>query len=342
MITYNMIADGKACTDRTIGIFTEGVLALYGRMFLIRSVENRIKAEYANRNIRMAVHLSIGQEGVAAGVLMAARHTDCCVSTHRCHAHYLAKGGDLGAMIDELYSLETGCSHGYGGSMHLFDKEAGMWGSGAIVGGGIPIAVGIGLALKQRDEGNVSIGFSGDGGTDEGSFYESLNLAALLRLPVLFVVENNGYATETSLEKRQALPDVAGKAWAFGVASIQVDGSDALAVHSAAQQALQHIRTYGRPYLLEVHTYRMCAHVGLGDGWRSVEELAEWQAQDSLMLLKTHIESTIPKLSSRIAHIEQDELERVDMAFEGSKARFEIANAQAGLVAPEPPDPAMV
>ena len=342
MITYDMIADGKACTDRTIGIFTEGVLALYGRMFLIRSVENRIKAEYANRNIRMAVHLSLGQEGVAAGVLMAARHTDCCVSTHRCHAHYLAKGGDLGAMIDELYSLETGCSHGYGGSMHLFDKEAGMWGSGAIVGGSIPIAVGIGLALKQRDEGNVSIGFSGDGGTDEGSFYESLNLAALLHLPVLFVVENNGYATETPQAMRQAVPNVAAKAKAFGVEGHFVNGSDVLAVHSAAQQALQHIRTHGRPYLLEVHTQRMCAHVGLGEGWRSWGELEQWQAEDPLVLLKTHIECIIPNLAGRITQIEQEELARVDAAFEGSEARFEVANALAGLVAPEPPDPAMV
>ena len=342
MISYDMLADGKAQAPRTIGIFTEDALDLYARMFLIRSVEERIKAEYSSRNIRMAVHLSIGQEAVAAGVLMAAQPSDCCVSTHRCHAHYLAKGGDLGAMVDELYSLETGCSRGYGGSMHLFDKSAGMWGSGAIVGGGIPIAVGIGLALKQQGTENVSIGFSGDGGTDEGSFYESLNLAALLHLPVLFVVENNGYATETLQIKRQALPYVAFKAKAFGVHGVQVNGSDALAVRAAAQRGLQLVRMTSQPYLLEVHTNRMCAHVGLGDGWRTELEREEWLAHDPLMLLKTRIETAGTALPDRIVQIEQEELAKVDAAFVGSKARFETFNARAGLVAPEPPNPAMV
>ena len=329
-------------TSMDSGIFTPGVLSLYGRMFLIRCVEERIKAEYSSRNIRMAVHLSIGQEAVAAGVLMAARPGDCCVSTHRCHAHYLAKGGNLEAMINELYSLETGCNHGYGGSMHLFDKDAGMWGSGAIVGGGIPIAVGIGLALKQKGTDNVSIGFSGDGGTDEGGFYESLNLAALLQLPVLFVVENNGYATETPQAKRQASPDVAAKARAFGVDSAKVEGNDALAVHAAAQYGLRYTRKTGRPYLLEARTYRMCAHVGLGDGWRNERELAEWKVMDPLMLLKNHIEDAVPSLASSIVQIEREELARVDAAFEASKLQFAAFNALAGLIAPEPPDPAMV
>ena len=342
MISYDMIADGCVQTPRTIGVFTKDALDLYARMFLIRSVEERIKAEYASRNIRMAVHLSIGQEAVAAGVLMAALPSDCCVSTHRCHAHYLAKGGDLGAMIDELYSLETGCSHGYGGSMHLFDKGAGMWGSGAIVGGGIPIAVGIGLALKQKGTENVSIGFSGDGGTDEGSFYESLNLAALFHLPVLFVVENNGYATETLQAKRQAVPDIAARARAFGVTSARANGSDAIEVRSAAQQALQFVRETSKPYLLEIRTHRMCAHVGLGTGWRTVQELVEWQAQDPLVLLKARIEDTGTALPDRIVQIEQEELTKIDAAFEASKARFEAFNAQVGLVAPAPPNPAMV
>ena len=342
MISYDMISDGKATVPRTMGTFTEDAIDLYARMFLIRSVEKRIKAEYSNRNIRMAVHLSLGQESVAAGVLMAAQPSDCCVSTHRCHAHYLAKGGDLGAMIDELYSLETGCSHGHGGSMHLFDKAANMWGSGAIVGGGIPIAVGIGLALKQQGKENISIGFSGDGGTDEGSFYESLNLAALYHLPVLFVVENNGYATETPQFVRQAVPDIAARARAFGVVSAVANGSDAIEVRSAAQKAIRFVRGLSRPYLLEVHTHRMCAHVGLGTGWRTAQELAEWQAQDPLVLLKDRIEAAGTLLSERLAQIEQVELAKVDAAFEASKARFDAANELAGLVAPAPPNPAMV
>ena len=217
-----------------------------------------------------------------------------------------------------------------------------MWGSGAIVGGGIPIAVGIGLALKQQGTENVSIGFSGDGATDEGSFYESLNLAALYRLPVLFVVENNGYATETPQFTRQAVPNIAAKARAFGVISARANGSDAIEVRTEAQRGLQFVRETSKPYLLEVRTHRMCAHVGLGTGWRTARELAEWQAQDPLALLKARIEDAGTALPARIVQIEQEELARVDAAFEASKTRFEAFNAQAGLVAPEPPSPAMV
>jgi len=279
-------------------------------------------------------------------VLMATRQSDCCVSTHRCHAHYLAKGGDLAAMIDEFYSLESGCSRGLGGSMHLCDVRANMWGSGAIVGGGIPIAVGIGLALKQRDAGNVSIGFSGDGGTDEGSFYESLNLAALLNLPVLFVVENNGYATLTPLAERQKATDIVAKAEAFGVDGFSVDGNDALAVYKATQWILKGIRATSRPFLLEAVTYRMGAHVGpgadFGDGQRPEAERDKWLARDPLALLRAHIAGSVPRIGSRLAEIERGVLAEVDAAFEGSKRRFAAVNTLVGLVAPAPVDARMV
>ena len=326
--------------------FTRTAFDLYGCMFLIRHVEERIKAEYASRAIRMAVHLSIGQEAVAAGVLLAARPVDCCVSTHRCHAHYLAKGGDLDAMIDELYSLDSGCSHGQGGSMHLFDRTVNLWGSGAIVGGGIPIAVGLALALKQWGVPGVSIGFSGDGGTDEGAFYESLNLAALLQLPVLFVVENNGYATLTPQAKRQALPDVVAKAQSFGVDGLTVDGNDVLAVHREAEALLRNVRNSHRPMLLEAVTYRMSAHVGPGEdfgaGRRPEAEGEAWRARDPLAMLKDNIVRTVPNLASRIAEIEQEMLVRIDSAFESSRRRFAAVNAVAGLPAPDPPDPSKV
>ena len=164
----------------------------------------------------------------------------------------------------------------------------------------------------------------------------------MLHLPVLFVVENNGYATETLQIKRQAFPYLAFKARAFGVHAALVDGSDALAVCAAAQRGLQLVRMTSQPYLLEAHTNRMCAHVGLGDGWRTELECEEWKANDPLMLLKNRIESAVPPLANRVAQIEQEELARVSVAFEASKARFETFNALAGLVAPEPPNPAMV
>lgn len=322
------------------------VLQLYEMMFLIRSVDERIKKEYSSRNIRMAVHLSIGQEAVATGVLMAARRSDCCVSTHRCHAHYLAKGGNLSKMINELYSLDTGCSRGYGGSMHLFDKKVNMWGSGAIVGGGIPISVGMGLALKQTVSDSICIGFTGDGGTDEGVFYESLNLAALLRVPVLFVVENNGYATLTPQVNRQASPDVVSKARSFGVDGLSIDGNDVVELWGVTQGILDGVRKTCRPFLLEAVTYRLCAHVGPGSdfgvGRRPEAELMEWQSRDPIGLLRKRINLEMPGLSAQIGQIEQEVLAKVDIAFERARRDFEAINARIDLPPPEPPDPSKV
>lgn len=321
-------------------------LRLYEMMFLIRTVDERIKKEYSSRNIRMAVHLSIGQEAAATGVLMAARQSDCCVSTHRCHAHYLAKGGNLSEMINEFYSLETGCSRGYGGSMHLFDKKANMWGSGAIVGGGVPISVGMGLALKQTSTESVCIGFTGDGGTDEGVFYESLNLAALLRVPVLFVVENNGYATLTPQVNRQASADVVSKARSFGVDGLSIDGNDVIEVWRVTKGILESIRRTCHPFLLEAITYRLCAHVGpdsdFGVGGRPEPEFLKWQTRDPIALLKKRIEHEMPGLSPQIGQIEQEVLARVDITFETSKRDFETIDSRVGLPSPEPPDPSRV
>ncbi len=322
------------------------MLKLYETMFLIRSVEERIVQEYSNRNIRMAVHLSIGQEAVATGVLLAARKSDCCVSTHRSHAHYLAKGGDLTEMIDELYSLDTGCCHGRGGSMHLFDKKVNLWGSGAIVTGSIPIAVGIGLALKQRGTDNISIGFVGDGGTDEGAFYESLNLAALLKLPVLFVVENNRYSVLTPQAKRQAHPDVVTKARSFGVKGISIDGNDVLGVYETAHRIINEMRHNSQPFLLEAITYRLYPHVGpgsdFGKGKRPEEELRAWMKKEPIQRLKVKIQNEYPDLTMQVIQVEKQVLERVNNVFEGAKARFAVKNAEVGLVAPKPPDPNQV
>jgi TPP-dependent pyruvate/acetoin dehydrogenase alpha subunit len=322
------------------------VLKLYEMMFLIRSVEERIVQEYPSRNIRMAVHLSIGQEAIPTGILLAGRKSDCCVSTHRSHAHYLAKGGDLAEMIDELYSLETGCCHGRGGSMHLFDKKVNLWGSGAIVAGGVPIATGMALALKQQATDDICIGFTGDGGTDEGAFYESLNLVALLNLPLLFVVENNGYSVLTPQAKRQANPDAVAKARSFGVESISVDGNDVLKVYETARQAINEMRRSGQPFLLEAITYRLYPHVGsgsdFGNGGRPQEELLVWMEKEPIQRLKLKIRNQYSDLEPRCAQIEEQVVERINKAFESAKTRFAIKNAEVGLAAPKPPDPSRV
>jgi TPP-dependent pyruvate/acetoin dehydrogenase alpha subunit len=322
------------------------MLMLYQRMYRIRSVEERIKHEYQHRNIRMAVHLSIGQEAVAVGVLAPTRAADCCLSTHRCHAHYLGKQGDLQRMIDELYSLDTGCSHGNGGSMHLFDRQVGMWGSGAIVGGSVPMAVGMGLALKQARTDNVCVSFVGDGGVDEGVFFESLNLAALFNVPVLFVVENNGYSTITSQESRQAAIDVAAKARSFGVDSVSVDGNNVLEVYETCQQVLESIRRDQRPRLIEAVTFRLCAHVGpgtdFGSGRRPEEELERWAPRDPLRLLEQQIEREVRDGVQRLAEIQEQVLAEINGVFETAQRHFNEVNEREKLEAPRPPDPSRV
>ena len=322
------------------------VLKLYERMLLIRGVDERLMMEYPSRNVRMAVHLSIGQEGIGAGVLLACRPTDCCLSTHRCHAHYLGKGGDLNEMIDEFYSLPTGCSRGYGGSMHLFDKKVNMWGSGAIVGGSLPIAVGIALALKQLGRSDVCVVFTGDGGVDEGVFFESINLAALLKLPVLFVVENNFYSTLTPQAKRQASLDIVAKARSFGVDSESMDGNDALTVYERTLIILEMIRQASRPYLVEATTYRLCAHVGpgsdFGSGRRPESELAVWKEREPIGTLLRRIQADYPELLPQCRTVEQAVAAQIETAFAGAKARFDVENTKWNIPAPKPPDPSKV
>jgi TPP-dependent pyruvate/acetoin dehydrogenase alpha subunit len=317
------------------------LLSLYHCMVRIRCVEERIRDEYASRNIRCAVHLSIGQEAAAAGVLLACRPSDCCVSTHRCHAHYLAKGGCLQAMVDELYGLGTGCCRGYGGSMHLFDHRVNMWGSSAVLGGSIPIGVGLGLALKRRGTNNISVVFSGDGGIDEGGFYETMNLAAVLRLPVLFAVENNGYSTLTRQEVRQANPDIVAKARAFGLQAVTIDGNDAPAVYATAQQVIADVRAESRPALIELQTYRLCAHVGpapdVGPGKRPPEEFEAALEREPIGRLREESLEQRPELLPSLIVLEAEVESEVDAAFETAKQRFAEQAAERSLPPPPPP-----
>lgn len=319
------------------------MVALYETMVLIRQVEERLRAEYAGRNIRGPIHLSIGQEGVAAGVLLAAQAMDVCVSTHRNHAHYIAKGGSVERMVHELYGLSTGCAGGAGGSMHLFDDDVGMWGSSAIVGGSVPLAVGLGLAKKMDGDGGVAIAFSGDGGTDEGSFWEALNLAALLEIPVLFVVEQNELSTNTTFAARQAQGDLLRKATAFGVPAERTDGDDALGVHGLASELLAAVRRERRPRLLEAKTSRLCAHVGPAV---SVDDPAgpygDWGARvarEPLRRFRERVERDAPEVSRRLPAIESAVKARVGEVFRVAKLAFDDVNAVAGLEAPPPPNP---
>jgi len=265
----------------------ESSLELYRRMLRIRMVEEAIAREYSNQEMRCPVHLSIGQEAPAAAFSLVAEVGDLAVSTHRGHAHYLAKGGDLRRMLAEIYGKATGCSGGIGGSMHLIDTSVGFMGTSAIVGNSIPVGVGLGLALKLRGIPNAACVFLGDGATEEGVFYESLNIAALRQLPVLFLCENNQYSVYTPLEQRQPedrrIVDVARS---LGVHSEAVDGHSAQASLDAIGRVLPTVREGAGPALLEFATHRYLEHCGPNDdehlGYRKPGELARWQGRDPI------------------------------------------------------------
>ena len=258
---------------------------LYG-MQRIRLAEERIGELVASREVRTPCHLSIGQEAIPVGVCAALNEDDSLWGGHRSHGHYLAKGGDLNAMMAEIFGKATGCARGRGGSMHLVAPAQGIFGTVPLVAATIPLAVGAALSGKLRGTAQVAVAFFGDGATDEGHFHESLNLAALYRLPVVFVCENNLYSTHLTLKERRVKDNIAESAALHGLAGMALDGNDVTAVYRAAHQAVQRARSGEGPTLLECRTYRWRGHVGpaadLGVGADRRRELDEWQRRDPI------------------------------------------------------------
>ncbi len=253
----------------------------------IRLVEEGIAERYPQGKMRCPTHLSIGQEASAIGVGLALKHSDLAVSTHRAHAHYLAKGGDLKTMLAEIYGKAAGCSRGRGGSMHLIDTKVGFMGSTAIVGNSTPVGVGLGLSLQLRKSTAVSVVFCGDGAIEEGAFYESANFAALRKLPVLFVCENNCYSVYSHLHVRQPNGRKIYKmVEAIGVPSAIVDGNNPQAVYQAAEAAVARMRKGEGPFFLELTTYRWREHCGPNYdndiGYRTEEEFQAWKKRDPI------------------------------------------------------------
>jgi TPP-dependent pyruvate/acetoin dehydrogenase alpha subunit len=262
---------------------------LYRSLYRIRRVEEEVARVYATDRIKSPVHLSIGQEAVSVGVCDALRPDDVVFGTYRGHALYLAKGGDLPAMIAELYGKVTGCTRGKGGSMHLIDTECGVMGTSAVVGTTIANAAGYAYALKLKRSDAVVVSFFGDGATEEGVFAETLNFAALKRLPVLFVCENNGYAIHTAQAKRQGLPDICARARAYGIPAERLNGNDVLALRDKADAAVERLRAGGGPLFIEAVTYRWREHVGPGQdyhlGYRDRSECEAWEETDAVRVL---------------------------------------------------------
>ncbi len=263
--------------------------AFYRSLVRIRRVEERIADVYPTDKIQSPVHLSIGQEAVSVAACEALRPGDVVFGTYRCHAFYLAKGGDLSRMIAELYGKATGCARGKAGSMHLIDTAAGVMGASAVVGTTIPHAVGYALALRMQRKPNIVACFLGDGAVEEGVFHESLNFAALRRVPVVFICENNGYAIHSAQRTRQAFRGIAELAGSYGIPSERVEELNVLKLHGRLKAAVEEARQGGGPRFFEVPCYRWMEHVGPNEdfeaGYRCRTEAEPWYANDPLRRL---------------------------------------------------------
>jgi TPP-dependent pyruvate/acetoin dehydrogenase alpha subunit len=253
---------------------------MYEMMLRIRRVEEVIADVYAEQEMRCPTHLSIGQEAAATGMCFALRKEDSIFSTHRCHAHYIAKGGSIHRMIAELYGKATGCAGGKGGSMHLADESVGMMGTSAIVGASIPLAMGAALAFSMQKTDRVAVAFFGDAGPEQGVFHETMNFAALRSLPVIFFCENNFYATQSPFGNRQAVDNIYRRGEIYGIPGVRVDGNNVLDVYTASRRAVTRARAGQGPSLIECRTYRWREHVGPDYDWdlgyRTREEVESW------------------------------------------------------------------
>jgi pyruvate dehydrogenase E1 component alpha subunit len=262
---------------------TEHAFHLLRQMLLIRRFEEACAQLYQQEKIRGFLHLYIGEEAVATGVMEILEPEDAVVATYREHGHALARGMDPGVVMAEMFGKVEGCSRGRGGSMHLFDATTRFYGGNAIVGGGLPLAVGLALADKMNDRHRVTAVFFGEGAVAEGEFHESMNLAALWNLPVLFCCENNLYAMGTALERSQSQTRLTIKAASYEMPAWEVDGMDVEAVEEAARKAAESVRAGGGPHFLELRTYRFRAHSMFDpELYRSKEEVEDWKRRDPI------------------------------------------------------------
>lgn len=277
MNEFNIIQYDRA---KVKNISRETLGELYKIMLRIRRVEDAIGNEYPKDEMKTPIHLCTGEEAIPAGVCTHLNKNDYVLSNYRGHGHYLAKGGDLKTLIAELYGRETGCSRGRGGSMHLADTSVGVMGTSAIVGGGIPIATGVGLTSILRKTKDVTVVFFGDGAVDEGVLYESINFAVLKKLPVIYACENNFYSVCSHQSKRQSLDNIYCRFQGCGISGYRIDGNNVLEVYDIAKKVIENARQGNGPSFIEFRTYRWKGHSGndsdVSLGYRSQQELDEW------------------------------------------------------------------
>ncbi len=291
------------------------MLAIYRTMLTIRLFEERVDEFVLKGLIHGTTHLYIGMEAVAVGVCAALEPQDYLTSTHRGHGHCIAKGADLCRMMAELFGRETGYCKGKGGSMHIADLEQGNLGATGIVASGIPVATGAALAIQMRKEPRVVACFFGDGAANQGAFHESLNLAAIWKLPVVYVCENNQYAMSGSAREMFPIPKIAERASAYGIRGVTVDGNDVLAVQAAAADAVASARQGGGPTLLTCETYRWKGHSRSdANRYRTKEEIAAWQTRCPIARFRVHLEQAGIMDPQTAAVIERDVLGELEKA----------------------------
>jgi pyruvate dehydrogenase E1 component alpha subunit len=297
-------------------------LKLVRDMLRIRRLEEKCAELYGAGKIRGFLHLYIGEEAVGVGTLHALSAADNIVATYREHGHALVRGMDMGVLMAEMYGKQEGCARGRGGSMHLFDRATRLFGGNAIVGGGLPLAVGLALADKMQAIRRVTACFFGDGAVAEGAFHESMNLAALWKLPVLFCCENNLYAMGTALERYESQPDLCAKAASYSMPAVAVDGMDIVAVHDAAKAAAVRVRGGDGPVFMELRTYRFRAHSMFdAELYRQKAEVEEWKKRGPIHTFTARLKAE-GKLS-------EDEFLALDAAAAGEVAKA-VAFAEAG------------
>jgi TPP-dependent pyruvate/acetoin dehydrogenase alpha subunit len=296
-------------------------------MLLIRRFEEKVEERFRAGELPGFLHVAIGQEAVAVGVCRALEEGDTIASTHRAHGHTLAKGTPPNAVMAELYGKVEGCSHGYGGSMHLYDVERGNLGANAVVGGGLPAVTGAALAYKLRGESHVAVAFFGDGATNIGTFHESLNMAQLWGVPAVFVCENNHWAESTPAKQHLPLKDMMDRARGFDMHAIKVDGQDVEAVYAATREALDYARSGRGPVFLDVETYRLVGHyVGDPQVYRDKDELRRLrETEDPITKLREKLELS----DEEFEELDGEIVEIVEASVEFAKAGTDPAPEDA-------------
>ena len=296
------------------------LLDMYRIMVRIRRFEERVSQEFAAGNIPGSVHVYIGEEAVATGAIAHLRTDDYIMSTHRGHGHLIAKGGQTNRMMAELFAKKTGYCQGKGGSMHIADLDIGMLGAAGIVGSGIPIATGAGLSARLRGTDQVTICFFGDGASNIGRFHEGINLAAVWKLPVIFICENNLWAVSVPTSTSLAIDDIADRGVGYGIPGVVVDGQDAMAVYDTVGEAVARARKGEGPTLIEAKTYRYRGHFeGDAGTYRPKEEIEKWMARDPVRIFQEQLINTKGLTVKQAEEIDREILAEIDKAVQFAK-----------------------